>query len=433
MYPILVRNHSIPGLRIHTKLVIVLLLLLATACCAEPLPPGGPPEPTFALPTTEGGLGGRVLRVTNLNAEGPGSLRAALEAPGPRLIVFEVGGVIDLEQTTLVIEEPFVTIAGQTAPSPGITLIQGGTLITTHDVLVQHIRIRPGDAGQPQGSGWEPDGISTSGAEAYDVVVDHCSITWAVDENLSASGPQHEGRAGTSHAITFSNNIITEALDEASHAEGRHSKGTLIHDHVTEAAIIGNLYAHNDDRNPYFKADATGVIINNVIYNPGEVAISLDYDPQEYEGQAEEPNPARLSIVGNVLLYGRDTPFYLAMVSGVGEAYLEDNLALKRNGRSAALTRRELTITDTKPIWVEGVDVLPTEEVLDHVLRYAGAHPWDRDAIDARIVQSVREGKGRIIDSQDDVGGYPETQVPSRAGYPTYKRRGMVGDVYPRR
>lgn len=403
-----------PGLRIHTKVVVILLLSLVTACGTKPLPPGGPPEPTFTLPSTTGGLDGRVLRVTNLDAEGPGSLRAALETQDPRLIVFEVGGVIDLEQSTLTIEEPFATIAGQTAPSPGITLIRGNILIATHDVLVQHIRVRPGDAGQPPGSGWEPDGIATYGAEAYNVVVDHCSITWAVDENLSASGPQHEGRADTSHTITFSNNIIAEALDDASHSEGRHSKGSLIYDHVTQVAIVGNLYAHNDDRNPYFKADATGVIVNNVIYNPGEVAISLDYDPQEYEEETEEPKPARVSIVSNVLLCGRDTPFYLALASGVGEVYLENNLALKRNGSPAALTQSELTITDTKPIWVAGLDVLPAEEALDHVLRNAGARPWDRDTVDARIVQSARDGTGRIIDSQDDVGGYPEASTAYR-------------------
>jgi hypothetical protein len=352
--------------------------------------------------------------VTNLNADGPGSLRAGLQAQGPRIIVFEVGGVIDLEQSTLVIEEPFVTIAGQTAPSPGITLIRGGILITTHDVHVQHIRVRPGDAGQPRSSGWEPDGISTYGAEAYNIVVDHCSITWAVDENLSASGPQHEGRDGTSHKITFSNNVIAEALDRASHSEGPHSKGTLVYDHVTQVACVGNLYAHNDDRNPDFKADATGVIINNVIYNPGELAISLDYDPQEYEGQAEEPKPARLSIVGNVLAYGHDTPFWLALVTGVGEVYLADNLTFKRNGRPAALTHGGLTLVNTMPIDVDGVDILPAEEVLDHVLRNAGARPWDRDAIDERIVQSVKDGTGRIIDSQDDVGGYPEVPMAYR-------------------
>ena len=395
------------------RLVIVSLALLVCAC-TKPLPPAGPPEPAFSLPNTEGGLGGQILTVTNLNADGPGSLQAALQTQGPRIIVFEVGGVIDLEQRTLTIDEPFVTIAGQTSPSPGITLIRGSVLIATHDVLIQHIRVRPGDADQPKRSGWEPDGISTFGAEAYNIVIDHCSITWAVDENLSASGPQHEGREGTSRNITFSNNIIAEGLDNASHSEGRHSKGSLIFDHVTQVAIVGNLFAHNDDRNPYFKADATGVVVNNVIYNPGEVAISLDYDPDEYEGFTEEPRPARSSIVGNVLLCGQDTPFYLTLVAGVGEVYLNDNLALKRNNKPVAMTQGRLTITDSMPIWIEGIDILPVGHVLDRVLRTAGARPWDRDAIDDRIVQSVRDGTGHLINSQNDVGGYPDMPMTSR-------------------
>jgi hypothetical protein len=149
------------------------------------------------------------------------------------------------------------------------------------------------------------------------------------------------------------------------------------------------------------------VVANNVIYDPGEVAISLDYDPQEYEGVSDEPRPARVSIVGNVLLYGPDTPFYLALVSGVGEVYLEDNLASKRNGNPAAMARKELNISEAMPIWVEGIEVLPANEVLDSVLSNAGARPWDRDAIDERIVQSVRDGTGRVINSQDEVGGYP--------------------------
>ena len=93
---------------------------------------------------TPGGRGGRIIRVTNLNSEGPGSLREAIEADGPRIVVFEVGGVIDLGKKTLRLRNPFITIAGQTAPSPGVTLIKGGMDITTHDVIVQHIRVRPG-------------------------------------------------------------------------------------------------------------------------------------------------------------------------------------------------------------------------------------------------------------------------------------------------
>ena len=126
---------------------------------------------------TPGGRGGRVIRVTNLLASGQGSLDAALSASGPRIVVFEVGGVIDLNKARLNIREPYVTVAGQTAPSPGMTIIRGAISIQTHDVILQHIRVRPGDAGEAKRSGWEPDGISTAGADAYNVLIDHCSIS----------------------------------------------------------------------------------------------------------------------------------------------------------------------------------------------------------------------------------------------------------------
>ena len=254
---------------------------------------------------TPGGRGGKLLRVTNLNARGPGSLREALEARGPRIVVFEVGGAIDLGKSTLTVSEPFLTVAGQTAPSPGITIIRGGMAIRTHDVVMRHIRVRPGDAGGPEESGWEPE-VSTSGPQAYNIVVDHCSFSWAVDENLSASGPRYDGEAGTSRNVTFSNNIIAEGLYDSSHAKGMHSMGTLVHDYSTNIAVIGNLYAHNNQRNPYFKAYTTGVVVNNVVYNPGAGAIRLDWPASEWEGRPA-PRNGRLSVVGNVVIHGPDT------------------------------------------------------------------------------------------------------------------------------
>jgi pectate lyase len=161
---------------------------------------------------TPGGRGGAIIRVTTLRSSGAGSLAEALSTKGPRVIVFEVGGVVDLQGRHLKISEPFVTIAGQTAPSPGITLIRGGLFINTHDVVIQHIAVRTGEAGRAKKSGWETDAIST--ASATNVVVDHCSCTWATDENLSASGPRFEGgnlaewQQNTSHHVTFSHCII---------------------------------------------------------------------------------------------------------------------------------------------------------------------------------------------------------------------------------
>src|SRR5262249_41081286 len=122
---------------------------------------------------TLAGRAGRLVRVTSLNGEGPGALREALAAKGPRLVVFEVGGVIDLQMKGITVVEPYLTVAGQTAPSPGITIIKGPIQIRTHDVLLRHIRVRMGDAGRPKASGWEPE-VSTWGPDAYNIVVDHC-------------------------------------------------------------------------------------------------------------------------------------------------------------------------------------------------------------------------------------------------------------------
>jgi len=215
------------GMRGNLLPVCILILSLSVQLMAG--------QHGFAV--TSGGSGGQIIRVTNLESTGPGSLRAAMEAKGSRIIVFEVGGVIDLAKKSLKISEPFVTVAGQTAPSPGITVIRGAISISAHDVIVQHIRIRPGDAGEAKRSGWEPDGLCAAGSNAYNVVIDHCSLSWAVDENLSASGPRLEGPQATAHRITFSNCIIAEGLSKSSHLKGEHSKGSLIHDCCQDIAI----------------------------------------------------------------------------------------------------------------------------------------------------------------------------------------------------
>jgi hypothetical protein len=393
--------------------LVTLFFVFLFACClgaTEHVLPVFPGAHGFGTDTPAGG-NGRVIRVTNLEAEGPGSLRAALEADGPRIVVFEVGGVIDLKKRELRISRPYLTLAGQTAPSPGITIIRGAVYIVTHDVLIQHIRVRPGDAGEPKRSGWQPDGISTSGGNAYNIVIDHCSISWAVDENLSASGPGTQGPQATSHRITFSNCIIAEGLDDSSHEKGRHSKGTLIHDFCRDIAVIGNLYAHNARRNPYFKAHTTGVIVNNVIYNPGSTAIQLDYVRGEWRSSGLGPRNCRVSVVGNVLIHGQNTSRKLALVSSRGDAYLEDNVALNRDGGPAPMTRGRIVELQEKPVWPDGLRPLPSEAVVDYVSKHAGARPRDRDDIDKRIIRDFLNRQGRIIDSQDDVGGYPDDRM----------------------
>ncbi len=404
--------------------LVLFLFALPAAAAAAPAFPGA----VGWAAETPGGRGGAILRVTSLAAEGPGSLKAALEAKGPRIIVFEVGGVIDLGRSTITIDEPFLTIAGQTAPSPGITIIRGGIDVKTHDVIIRHVRIRTGVDGQAPRSGWEADALSTVGA--WNVIVDHCSMSWALDENLSASGPRFTGnspaewRRGTSHRITFSYNILAEGIAHGSHPKGEHSKGSLIHDNVSEMLIYRNLYAHNHERSPLLKGGAQAALVNNFIYDPGAMAVHYNLMALEW---GEHPyQPGLLTAVGNVLRAGPSTRSDIAFlaIGGVGDLsyHGRDNVAVDRLGRPLPMVGRYTTSAariverDAPPVWPEGLAVLPAAEVETHVLALAGARPWDRDADDIRITFDVAEGRGEIIDDEKQVGGFAKV-APTRAPF----------------
>lgn len=366
---------------------------------------------------SKGGTGGKVIRVINLNRNGEGSLAAALEHNGPRIVVFEVAGVINLERKSLRITNPFVTVAGQTAPFPGITLVRGGLSIQTNDVIIQHIKVRPGEAEQEKKSGWEVDGIGCSKG-AWNVIIDHCSVTWSTDENISPSGPRFDGsgpdewRQNTSHKIVISNCIIAEGLSNSTHAKGEHSKGSLIHDNASEILIIGNLYANNMERNPLFKGGARGVVVNNFIYNPGKAAIHFGLVPEEWKGY--NFLTGNMVIEANYIEAGPDTKSSMAAGSfrGPVEVYWKNNLMMP------AADRKELsgvfTRTETKPFWPAGLKIINPEEVKQKVLENAGAFPWERDEIDTRIIDGARKGTGRIINSEKEVGGYPDVKAVYR-------------------
>ncbi len=377
---------------------------------------------------TPGGRGGRIVRVTTLAADGPGSLKAALEAKGPRIVVFEVGGVIDLGRTTLTITEPYLTIAGQTAPSPGITLIRGGIDIRAHDVIVRHLRVRPGLDGQPKRSGWEVDAMNT--VSAHNVIVDHCTMTWALDENLSASGPRFDGatpddwRRETSHDITFSYNLLAEGLADASHPKGEHSKGSLIHDNATGILIWRNVYAHNVERSPLLKGGVQAAVVNNLIYDPARRAVHYNLMALEWAGHAYQEG--KLSAVGNVMRGGPSTdeglPFLMLGGDGDLRYHGRDNVAVDRHGNPLPMvgrygvTRAKLIEAKAPPVWPAGLPVLPAQDVETHVLANAGARPWDRDADDIRVLFFVAEGRGKVIDDEREVSEYPHP-VPTTAPF----------------
>lgn len=401
-------------------LAALLMAFVATPVIAADAPALAFPGAQGAAAHTPGGRGGKIVRVTTLAADGPGSFAEAVTGKGPRIVVFEVGGVIDLGMKELRISEPFLTIAGQTAPHPGVTIIKGGLTIATHDVVIRHLRIRPGDGGLPKRSG-DIDAITTVRG-AHDVIVDHCSLTWATDENLSASSTRFHGEneaewmANASRRITYSNNIVSEGLANSIHAKGEHSKGSLIHDHVNEVLIVGNLYAHNYERSPLFKGGARGQVINNLIYNPGQRAIHYNLIAEEWLGHPY--SKGEMVVRGNVMRAGRSTePLAFLMIGGSGDldVYAQDNLIVDRVGNASIQETGRYTTApvklnrlNTAPALPFGVTVLPSAKVQDAVIETAGATPWNRDLIDRRIVADVIEGRGEIIDSQEQVGGYPQ-------------------------
>ena len=218
--------------------------------------------------STRGGRGGKVLKVVNLNNDGPGSFREALETQGPRIITFAVGGIINLE-SKLFVDDPWVTVAGQTALGDGICVRGEGIRVRTHDVVIRHIRFRPGDVDFGLSNQWnDVDAVSISGGDTiFNVVIDHCSLSWAVDENINMWGEVHD--------ITVQNCIISEALLHSKHPKGAHSMGMLIGSKATNISVHHNLFAHNNDRNPHINGVSRVDFRNNVIYNPGGVAIDI--------------------------------------------------------------------------------------------------------------------------------------------------------------
>jgi len=363
---------------------------------------------------TQGGLGGKVIKVTNLNNTGPGSFREAVTASGTRLVVFEVGGVIDMGLKSITISNPNLTIAGQTAPSPGITLIKGGIYVSTHDVVIQHIAIRPGDGAQAAGS-WEPDGISTSGTNTYNVVFDHCSATWAIDENLSVSGPGDSKPFTSSRNVTLYRCLIAEGLAYSTHSKGLHSMGSLIHDGVSNVAIIECLYAHNNQRNPLLKGNSSAFIANCVIYNSGSQCIGMT----DYGTSSSVINGKSVATVaGNAWLKGTNSNSS-TLISGstsriVGEVYAENNILKSRSGSNEKTVNNNGMIILSPKIWPEGFVVKSPWQSVYEVLKTAGSRPARRDSIDIRIVQSVVEGTGQLINSQNEVGGYPAYPLTRR-------------------
>lgn len=358
---------------------------------------------------TPAGRHGKMIAVTTLSDSGPGSLRAALEEPSPRIVIFRIAGNIELN-APLFINHPYVTVAGQTSPGGGICLKNAGLVITTHDVLFQHIRVRPGNQGHVTPE--DNDAIALLGKHgtvdgAYNVVIDHISASWGEDETVSTWFGAHD--------ITISNCIISEALNRSRHQKHTHSAGLLIGNASYNVSVHHSLFAHNDFRNPLIIDGGTHDIVNNVIYNWGVLPAEIvDNDSNTF-----------LNFIGNRFIPGPSTehgPYEILINPNkkqtVPKIYVSGNIGphrLNHDDDEWSVVGYGFGAEGTAPTIYQSeqrfetpsITVQPGSTTLEHVLANAGATRPIRDPADQRIVEEVKTGTGFIIDSPEEVGGYP--------------------------
>ncbi|MFK7988198.1 MAG: hypothetical protein AB8I08_19415 [Sandaracinaceae bacterium] len=358
-----------------------------------------------------------VHRVTTLAASGPGSLAACAEASGPRVCVFEVSGVIERTEY-LRISNPYITIAGQTAPSPGVSIHGAGIHIEATDVLISHLRVRVGD---------RPDGppvhnrdairVSYRDGEPRRIVIDHASLAFSSDEMVSV---WYE--AGD---ITLYETLMGHPLHDSIHVrEGAsgpapHGFGVLFGQETDRVALVRSVLAHHQGRNPLSRADGM-VMLNNVVYGWGSNITQLG----SVGGSAN-----RAAIVGNIYSPGpgsTDRPAINTSSLPAGSAvFLADNVAPDVTADPWSIVEgSSARRVDAPPVVFEGYAPRSTDGLEAALLGTVGAWPSARDAVDERLVREVREQSGRLINCVEadgssrcdrNAGGWPTLAENSRA------------------
>ncbi len=340
-----------------------------------------------------------MYEVTSVDDDGRGSLRAAIEARGPRIVVFRVSGTIELE-SPLQIRNPDITIAGQTAPGDGICLRGYGTVVATDNVIIRYLRFRPGD--EREG---EHDALGGRGCR--NVIIDHCSASWSIDECVSFYRNEN---------VTVQWCLISESLYESHHGKGQHGYGGIWGGN--RATYHHNLLAHHSSRNPRFASEDENVDYrNNVVYNwgfnsaYGGEGATVNMVANYYKAGPATRDDKRNRIVEP---YGPEGRWYIAGNHVVGfPAITADNWGGGVQGDVPLET-----IKADRPFPAAPVKAHTAEEAYRLVLADVGAVLPRRDPLDARIVEEARtgtatyggawgEGRG-IVDSQAQVGGWPE-------------------------
>jgi hypothetical protein len=373
---------------------------------------------------TPGGRGGKVYLVKNLNDKGPGSLREAVEAKGPRMVLFRVAGIIHLE-TPLKIEHPFITIAGQSAPGDGICIRNKTVEINTHDVVIRYLRFRRGNLS------FKERDDALGGHPVKNIIVDHVSASWGLDENLSLYRHMAKGSDGKLLKLPVENLTIqwcisSEALNRFNHAFGGIWGGK-------HCSFHHNLFACNTGRNPSIGMGGDFDFRNNVLFNWRHRTIDGGDGSSRVNIIANyfKPGPATTSEALRYRICKVDGRSKRYEFRGFGKWYVAGNYVAGNakvtqdnwaGGVQFAPERKdkeeivpmgtEKDVRVFKPFPAAPINEQSAEEAYALVLAYVGASRPRRDGVDLRIIQSVRNGKvtfkNGIIDAPAEVGGWPE-------------------------
>lgn len=348
---------------------------------------------------TTGGRGGEVYRVTNLNDDGEGSLRDAVSQPN-RIVVFDVSGTIYLE-SSLNLKQPNITVAGQTAPGDGICIADYNLVIDADNIIIRYLRIRPGDISES-----ENDAVSARYHKF--IVIDHCSTSWSTDETMSLYAVAN---------TTVQWCVITESLTLAKHAKGRHGYGgiwggsnvTYHHNLLASHTSRTPRYGSRTSSHPDFVDMDNNDMVNNLVYNWG---FNSSYGAEE----------ASVNVVNN---YYKSGPITNADVRGrlwnpskAGIFYFSGNVVegfddITKDNKKGIYQGEGVAV----PVYLDEplyeslipMDNVDTAEVAyEKVLDTAGATLPKRDSYDAKMINDVRNGTGRSINNEDEVGGWPE-------------------------
>ncbi len=394
----------------------ILCTLLSFAQTQNTTPPAFPGAEGHGRFTT-GGRGGKVIHVTNLNDSGTGSFRAAVQASGSRIIVFDVSGLISLN-SDLKISNGNVTIAGQTAPGDGICLKNYSLIVSADNVIIRYIRSRMGDEKAHEGD-------AMGGRHHRNIILDHCTMSWSTDE----TGSFYDNENFTMQWCT-----LTESLRISVHDKGTHGYGGIWGGQ--KASFHHNLFAHHDSRNPRMCGSRyTGKpelelvdFRNNVIFNwGGNSGYAGEGGSYNFVNNYYKYGPATSSSVRDRIFAPNKDNGSNSNVAGVyGKFYVDGNYmygssTVTSNNFAGIDPQDGLTDNDVKSDneFSKGqITTHTAEDAYDKVLAYAGTS-LKRDSHDARIVSEIKSGtntyvgsetgtsKAGLIDTQSDVGGWP--------------------------